>query len=201
MVNAQGYDEVPLDPAKIAALYDLAKELRLALEEVEAKTAELKLSAQRLLKLQRETIPERMRELDLTELKVPGGYVLGVEDKVQASISKEREDAAHRWLTDNGHGGMIKRELSVAFGREEAAKGLVLMKELLAKGYLNIRLEDWVEPPTLKAFARDRVVAGDEKFPRELFGVFRFDEATLKEPKKPRKRKGEGGGDSVFREE
>src|SRR3989304_4977581 len=58
------------------------------------------------------------RELGIAEFKTEPGLHLVIEKVVEAGISKERAEAAHAWLEDNGYGGMIKNQITADPGKD-----------------------------------------------------------------------------------
>ena len=68
------------------------------------------------------------------------------------------------------NGDLIKNQLSASFGRGEDDKAEDFKHKVSELG-LPVQQKVWVEPMTLKAFARERIANGDE-LPMDKFGVF-----------------------------
>lgn len=178
----------PPSAEKIAKVMSLVGELKIAMIEEEKAEVEAKEKAAAVEQLAKVRIPELMLEMGLRELPLANGEKLVVDDKVTASIPRDRFDEAIGWLEEHGEGGMVKRVVTVAFNRDQEEEAKALVDELRPK-FAGVKVDSWVEPPTLKAFARKRVTEpapeGEEsEFPKELFGVFRYDEASVKEPRR-----------------
>jgi hypothetical protein len=88
------------------------------------------------------------------------------------------EQEAYRWLTDHGHGDLIKSEVSVLFGKEELENAEKLMKKLEKDGY-SFDSKQSVHASTLKSWLAGQVEAA-EPVPLELFGAFLGQVATIK---------------------
>ena len=163
-----GYREAP-EGEGLAELRRLADELEAAQEEVVRLEVLLKNAQEKATELSEITIPEKMAAVGLTELATPSGFRLAIEEAVFAHITKAREDEAYRWLDVNGHGGMIRRELTVAFNREQGDAATALHAELRGK-FAGVTQKWAVNAQTLKAWARHMLEDG-ENVPLETFGI------------------------------
>jgi hypothetical protein len=184
-------DAKPVDRLeRVAELVKLASEQAAALERANADAAIAKTNLGRTL---REDLPELMRELTLTELKLEDGTEVEVRDEVDCGITETNREKAHEWLREHGFGGLIKAAISVYFGTGEEE----LMEETLE--VLKAHLEDTdklpevleaVHPGTLKAFIKERRAAAAEAPndvpPTDLFGIFPYSVAKVKPPKAPK---------------
>jgi len=149
---------------------DLCAE-QVAMED-EVKQLELQLKAKKdaVKTLSQEIIPAKMQELGLESLTLKDGSAVQVKQLVQASITAENRETAFTWLRDNGHGDLIKNQVSTAFGRgdDETAKQFIDNAKSLG---LEPTQRVWVEPMTLKAFVREKIEEGVD-IPTETFGVY-----------------------------
>ncbi len=121
-------------------------------------------------KISEEVIPEKMNEMNLTSISLKDGSKLEVVPAIYASIPAKYKEDAFQWLRDHGHGDLIKNQLSASFGRGEDDKAEDFKHKVSELG-LPVQQKVWVEPMTLKAFARERIANGDE-LPMDKFGVF-----------------------------
>lgn len=178
--------------ARVADLVRLASDQAAALEQANANAALAKASLGRTL---REDLPELMRELTLTELKLEDGTEVEVRDEVDCGITEASRQAAHAWLREHGFGGLIKAAITVYFGTNEEE----LMAETLEVVTAHLEGTDKVpevieavHPATLKAFIKERRAAAAEAPgdvpPNDLFGVFPYSVAKVKPPKAPKPR-------------
>ena len=146
--------------------------------EKEQKEQELKLLNEELNKLLFEVIPNALTERNLTSLKLTDGSEINIEPYYSARITAENQSTAYKWLRANGHGDLIKNEVTVSFGRNEDEKAIQLLKALVKEGHEPVQ-KTHVHPSTLKAFVREQIEAG-KNLPRETFNAFAGERATIK---------------------
>lgn len=148
-------------------------------EEVDRLDAQLKEAKKRMLVTEREDLPDLMAEAGLTEIKLEDGSRVTIKEEVDTKITDATRGAALKWLLDNGFGGLIKTNISLAFGRgdhDQASK----VRDRLAAEYDGVELKEEVHHSTLKAFVKERMAAGD-KIPMDLFNVFPYNKAIIKQ--------------------
>jgi hypothetical protein len=119
--------------------------------------------------LREETIPSAMQELGIEKLELSTGQKITISQEVYASIPAAGKDEAHRWLENNGFGGLIKVGVTTQYGKGERAEALTLFNELHGRG-LSAKLDESVHPQTLKAFLKEQISSGNN-VPLELFGA------------------------------
>ena len=124
------------------------------------------------------TVPEHMNAIGTGLWRSNDGTVVELKSFVSASIPKDKKEEAYRWLTDHGHGDLIKSEVSVLFGKEELENAEKLMKKLEKDGY-SFDSKQSVHASTLKSWLAGQVEAA-EPVPLELFGAFLGQVATIK---------------------
>jgi hypothetical protein len=127
------------------------------------------------------------------------GSEWGFDHRMNCSVPASERDRAYQWLQDNGFGGLLKRSLTVSFGKEseERAKyirGMVralfpeyeiaikigtapaqlpqAIRTIMDEAGLEIELEDSLELPgaTLRSFVTKQLKLG-RPLP-EFFGVY-----------------------------
>lgn len=134
-------------------------------------------------------LPEAMSMLGLKYFGLNDGSEVNIQDVVACSINDSNRAEAHRWLRDNGHGDIIKNEITVVFGKDEEKYAALLqeqVEEMTKHGELNhggLCREERVHPQTLVAFVRSQLEAGIE-FPADTFKLYVGKIAKLKKPKK-----------------
>jgi hypothetical protein len=162
---------------RISALAQLMVQAQAAVDEAEL---ELRRRKEALRLLAEEDLPNLMRELELTEIKLLDGSRVAVVDEVACFVSEERRAAAHAWLEEHGFGGLIKRELRVSFGRGEADLARDAAARVAVELGRSVELKDAVHPGTLKSFIKEQLALGaitDDM--RTMFGVHQFALAKL----------------------
>jgi hypothetical protein len=119
-------------------------------------------------------IPELLAKMRLDECTTASGIQVKVKREIKASLpGHERIDArmgALRWLIEQGHGGIIKNQVTVTLDRGEDTRADQLVVKLNAQGYTVESKKD-VHAATLGALVRELVAAG-KLIPREFFNLF-----------------------------
>ena len=149
---------------------DLCAEQASLEEEMRQLEEQLKAKAKAVRKLSQEIIPAKMSELGLESLTLKDGSSVKVKQLVQASIPVRYREEAFNWLRDNGHGDLIKNQVSATFGKGEDQSANEFIDNINSLGYEHTQ-KVWVEPMTLKAFVREQIAEGTE-LPMDKFGVF-----------------------------
>ena len=151
-------------------LSDQVVNLRSLEDEIEDKEKELKELKRKSELLSGEVIPTMMQEMNISTLKLADGSAVEVKPIYGASLPKDKQEGAFKWLRDNGLGDLIKNQIIVAFGRNEDNKAMAYATLAQGQGYEPVQKLK-VEPMTLKALVRERLESGKE-MPTELFNVF-----------------------------
>lgn len=151
--------------------------------EAAAAEAEFKEKKKRVMRFEEHLIPEAMREAGMQEFTTTAGYKVKIKSDVRASIPKARESEAFKWLEENGHGGLIKRTLEVAFamGEDDAAQEL---QEELRERELSVGARKKVESSSLRALLRRMLADKGKPVPMDIFGASEYDKAEVKSPKR-----------------
>jgi hypothetical protein len=122
-------------------------------------------------------LPSAMEAAGMANFTTSTGLEIVVKERVHAHISRERYPAAVKWLDENGHSGLVKRNVIIAINRGDAGVAADMVAQVRADG-LDAKQEFKVEPSTLKKFIREKLEAGEE-VPVDLFGVHRYKVAEL----------------------
>lgn len=168
----------------LASVQQLATSIIKGREYIAALDASRATAAARLRELEESELPKAMIDHGLTDFGLVGGGRVELKTEYYASITKAMRTKAHKWLTANDHGDLVKRALKFAFPRGSNKVAMLLD---FAKEHLDdIKLTDTeaVHPQTLGAFVREQIkegniAEGDEGF--QLLGVFtkRYADVTL----------------------
>lgn len=124
--------------------------------------------------LSEEDLPQKMAELGMQDMRFEDGSRITVDMFYATRINKNNRDAAHAWLREQGHGDIIKNQVSVSFGKGEDDMALETMALLEKEGLFPDQKES-VHPSTLKAFVKERIESGDNAFTpdtQKLFSVY-----------------------------
>ena len=193
-------DDVEADPTQprdedLTRVRDLARRLVSAQRELERLEAEIKAKREEVEIIAERDLPLVMLEIGLRDFTLAGGYSIKIEDTLEASIptgarTKDPEILARlmdkraawlKWLRDNGHDSIIKREVSMQFGKGQdviAEKCAEEMSKTYPAGVLSTK--ESIAPQTLLKLVRNQLAAGTE-FPPEL-GILQGHKAKVIAP-------------------
>ena len=148
---------------KVIQLKNLEDEIKNAEESV----SKLKEKANTLSEFE---IPKMMEEMHITKLKLKDGEAVEIKKIYSGSIPPENKEAAFTWLRDHDLGDIIKRDITVTFGRGEDNKASEYANLAQGQGYEPVQ-KIGVHPQTLKAVVRERLESGRE-MPSDLFKTY-----------------------------
>lgn len=175
------FQQMPKTDA-LAGLSKLGEALRLAEAQVAEIQEQLTAAQGRVAELSERQIPELMDSLGMERFTLKGGATVLVKKTLSVTLPAETKERAHDWLEANGHSGLIKRKVEVAFTREQQSRAVSLATQLKSE-YDDVRMERKVEPSTLKAFVAGLMKDG-KPVPTDLINVFERRVATIETPKK-----------------
>ena len=156
----------------------LALELKQAQEKLELAEELVKDWKRKVRQLAEEQLPEAMAELNLSNISLADGSSITVDKYYSASIPKDKQGEAFDWLVDNGHGDLIKNQVSVSFVRGEEDKAQQFAEELSDNNFA-VNTRKWVEPMTLKGWCKGQTEKG-VNIPSDLFGLYIGNRAKIK---------------------
>lgn len=174
-MNFEDEAKIDLSNQNLDEISSLCTELSNLESDIKSYEDTIKEMKKKADKLSMEIIPEKMTELGLKSVELKDGSKLQVAEFVQARISEENKEKAFAWLRDNGHGDLIKHNLSASFGRGEDDKAQAF-KDRASQIGLDLVEKNWVEPMTLKAFAKEQ----KDNIPFDVFGVFIGNKTKIK---------------------
>ena len=148
-------------------------------KEIASVEADLKTMKEKKRQLTEDLIPAVMTEHGVAEVTLASGGKVSVKKFYSCTIPADKTDKAFDWLRDNGHEGLIKHRLTVDFTRDKDDQALRVKKELEDKG-LYPGDKEWVEPSTLRGFAREQIESGGDIPPDDCFNLFIGERATIK---------------------
>lgn len=153
----------------LEALSKLGKELADASDVVE-RIEEHLLEAKKVVSdLADRLIPEVMENEGVERFTTAEGVTFKIDRSVHAHISKDRHEQAMKWLDDNGHGHLMRRNVIIDFDREQEVTARELAAKLAAE-YPDVKQVRKVHPSTLRMWAREQLEAGAD-VPQDLFGI------------------------------
>lgn len=176
----------PATPDKLQELTQLVQEMETAEVEVAEAEQQLALKKERLRGLVEHKIPELMLELKQPVLHTSDGRKITVKDVVRATLPEANRAKGFAWLMKNGHSGLIKRTVEVAFAAVQGQEAAKLLTKLGEEFGQNAREVMKVEPSTLTSFVKKQLAAQaeetykGEKLPTDVFDVREFKHADVK---------------------
>jgi hypothetical protein len=164
----------------------LSRVSSLALQQIEKQKhienleGQLKMAKKDLAEIQENELPAAIAEYNLKEFTLGDGTQISVKRFYNVSIPKDEEkrQRCFDWLNENGFGDLIKNNVSVNFPKGKEQEAFNFIQELDGRN-LAPSNKKWVEPMTLKAFAKDQIERGNP-FPSDTFGLFIGERATIK---------------------
>ena len=143
-------------------------------EQLEAEIKEVKANFRTI---QEEELPELLAEHNIKVFTMTDGTEINVVKFYSASIPKARAEEAFKWLVENKHGDLIKNQVSTNFVRGQENQAEQFADELTGRG-MPVNTRKWVEPMTLKAWAKDTTEKGVD-VPQDLFGLYIGQKAVI----------------------
>lgn len=160
---------------KVARLVKLLQEANAAVALCEDNLKRAKEIERDLAEFQ---IPDLFDEMGLSQLKMDDDSIVKVDRSFAASITVEKKDGCLDWLNKNGHGSLIKHDVTVKIKKGEETeyeKTLEHLKDIGAT-YTD---KEYVHPMTLKSFVKEQIENGAD-FPQEQFSVFPVRKTKIK---------------------
>jgi hypothetical protein len=145
---------------------------------ISGKEKDLKDLKEKKRQISEDLLPAVMTEHGLTNITLNDGSQVSVRKFYSCTIPADRTERAFEWLREAGHEGLIKHRITVDFSRDKDNEALNIKSELEDKG-LYPADKEWVEPSTLRGFAREQTEAG-VNLPDDLFNLFIGERATIK---------------------
>jgi len=151
-------------------LSDEVIKLRNLEEQIAASEDHTKTLKEKARELSQVVIPEMMKEMNVTKLKLKDGASIEVTNFYSARITPDKQESAFNWLRENGLGDIIKNDVTVTFGRGEDNKAMAYATLAKGQGYEPVQ-KIGVHSQTLKAVVRERIESGRD-MPADLFKPF-----------------------------
>jgi len=168
---------------------DLARAARAAQQSVAELEERLRAAKRELDRIATQELPEKMIALGLRQMSVAPsgnqpGFSVVVKTMYQANIAAswdpERRKAALDWLDANGHGSLIKTEVSVTFPREMRDEALRVKKFLSLEG-LEPVMREGVNPQTMKSWFKEIMQSDEPTPPLDKLGAYVERRAVIEE--------------------
>ena len=162
---------VKIDVAMSSDITNSCNKLLETQKKIEATEEELKKLKDVETTLSEQTIPNLMQKAGVELIKLEGGVSVEVKPFFSARIPASKSEEAFQWLRDNGHGDLIKNQVSLEFGMKQDNEAKSIIEELKSKG-LPVKQKTTVHPSSLRGFVREQIQDLGKDVPAELFGTY-----------------------------
>lgn len=160
-----------------AEITNLAREVRMIDSEISDLQEKIKGLARQKAEIESKKLPDLLHQAGVKEITTLEGLKVSTKFIVGA-IPAESKERAYEWLDQNGHSGIIKRELKLQFDRGASEKAEAAAQQMREMGFDPVLKMD-VHPQTFMAFAREQIQSG-KMLPLDQWGVFYGDKAVIK---------------------
>tara|TARA_R100001594_G_scaffold150592_1_gene212545 strand:- start:965 stop:1516 length:552 start_codon:yes stop_codon:yes gene_type:complete len=171
--------EVEADADQIKTAIVLAEKQSALETDLDKLENQIKEKKKELRHIQEKLLPEALDQLNLTEMVLPHGGKVLVKSDMSISVPKGRLGEITGWLKENGHGDIIKSEVSVPFGKGQGNM-VGHLKSYLDEVGLTCEETQSVASGTLKALLKEQLEAGDLDKELGFFGAFAWKKAIVK---------------------
>ena len=162
---------VRIDVAMSSDITNSCNKLLETQKKIEATEEELKKLKDVETTLSEQTIPNLMQKAGVELIKLEGGVSVEVKPFYSARIPASKSEEAFQWLRDNGHGDLIKNQVSLEFGMKQDNEAKSIVEELKSKG-LPVKQKTTVHPSSLRGFVREQIQDLGKDVPADLFGTY-----------------------------
>jgi len=162
---------VRIDVAMSSDITNSCNKLLETQKKIEATEEELKKLKDVETTLSEQTIPNLMQKAGVELIKLEGGISVEVKPFYSARIPASKSEEAFQWLRDNGHGDLIKNQVSLEFGMKQDNEAKSIVEELKSKG-LPVKQKTTVHPSSLRGFVREQIQDLGKDVPADLFGTY-----------------------------
>ena len=162
---------VRIDVAMSSDITNSCNKLLETQKQIESAEEELKKLKDVETTLSEQTIPNLMQQAGISMLKLADGSSVEVKPFYSARIPASKSEEAFEWLRENGHGDLIKNQVSLEFGMKQDNEAKSIVEELKSKG-LPVKQKTTVHPSSLRGFVREQIQDLGKDVPAELFGTY-----------------------------
>ena len=162
---------VSIDTGMSSDIAESCNKLLETQKQIESAEEELKKLKDVETTLSEQTIPNLMQQAGVELIKLEGGISVEVKPFYSARIPASKSEEAFDWLRANGHGDLIKNQISLEFGMKQDNEAKSLIEDLKGRG-LPVKQKTTVHPSSLRGFVREQIQDLGKDVPAELFGTY-----------------------------
>lgn len=163
-------EAVPVTAGGLASVQEAASKFVELQAEVRDLEEKLKAKQAEFLNQETRVLPDAMEAAGFREFVLMTGEKITIAPVIRASITEANQEKAFSWMVDNGHEDLIKRDVTVNFGRGSYKEADDLVEALKEDGFTP-KDKTYVHWQTLNAFVKEQVESGAE-LPMDLLGVY-----------------------------
>lgn len=180
----------PPDPAKLARVSALARDLAKARLLADKALEEAKKHTDAARAIEERALPDALRDAGVASLPLGKGWCVEIERFANGSVSEANADAAWSWLEADGEGDLVKHVVTVSFGRDSFKAFMKFLRDLAKRRKpIEYEVDRTVHATTLRKFIKDRAfaeargdIAPERRLPRDLFSIHEGTRAVLVGP-------------------
>ncbi len=125
------------------------------------------------------SIPAAMQKIGMSQFVLTNGAEIVVKPYYAGKIDDENRVGAFTWLKNQGHSSLIKKEVSLDFGKQENINYAHIQMVMKNEGLeFDMSINEGVHHGTLNAFIKEQVEGGKE-FPLDLFKAYVGNKAKI----------------------
>lgn len=170
------------DEGDLSAITTLAERLLAEQSRVSDLEEQLKEAKETARITQEVDLPQAMLDVGMRDFTLKNGFGVDVVTTHHASINQANQPAAFAYLKETANDDIIKRDVTITFGRGEEELAIQALEFLRSTFSANKIVEKAsVHSQTLGSFVREKLRAG-EALPRDIFGIYSRTFAKLTPP-------------------
>lgn len=186
MPNTKSDDRVESAPAadegELSLITTLADRFMVEQQTVLEIEANLKAAKEAARITQEVDLPQAMLDVGMRAFTLKNGFGVDIVNVVHAGITEANKPAAYAYLKKNKQDDIIKRDITITFGRGEEQRCAQALDTLKADFPENKIVEKTsIHAQTLGAFVREQLREGSD-LPQDIFGVYTKTYAALTPP-------------------
>jgi hypothetical protein len=176
-------------PGIMDEIHDIARQTFVTELEIEELESRLKQKKREFDQLTTKILPGKMDQARLRKVTIEAtdnfpAFTVEVRTAYNANIAsgwdEDRRKAAFNWLEDNGHGSLIKTDVTTHFSRNNRT-AVAEFVEALKENDMNFKVRESVHNQTLSAWLKEMVEAGRPLPPLETIGGYIERQALIKQ--------------------
>src|SRR5215469_275696 len=161
------FDAVEAEPEKKVDLTDIRKKASELWDRYREKTEleeRIKNLSSRIKAIEQNELPEMFTQVGMSSITVEAmgnrpAFIAERGTVYTAKIPDDKRMEAFQWFEQQGHGDLVKSEISIIFGMQEHEERLRVMK-ILADNKIEYYTNENIHYQTLRAFVKREVIAG-----------------------------------------